>query len=51
MSFEELQALIPQYLAGELTAPEKDEFEAELRRNANLRIDVEELRSVWRGWR
>lgn len=49
MNFDELQALIPQYLAGELTLPEKVEFEDELSKNANLRIELEELRSVWQG--
>ena len=39
MNFDELQALIPQYLAGELTAEEKETFEDQLSKNANLRIE------------
>jgi hypothetical protein len=49
MNFDELQALIPQYLAGELTAAEREAFEEQLSKNANLRIELEELRSVWQG--
>jgi hypothetical protein len=49
MSFDELQALIPQYLAGELTPAEKEAFEEQLDQNASLRIELEELRSVWNG--
>ena len=49
MSFDELQALIPQYLAGELTRAEKEAFEEQLGKNASLRIELEELRSLWSG--
>ena len=49
MSFDELRLLIPQYLAGELTAAERETFEGELSKHANLRIELEELRSVWQG--
>jgi hypothetical protein len=49
MSFDELQALIPQYLACELTPAEKEAFEEQLGQNANLRIELEELRSLWNG--
>jgi HEAT repeats/Putative zinc-finger len=49
MSFDELQALIPQYLAGELTPAEKDAFEEQLGNNASLRIELEEMRSLWNG--
>jgi hypothetical protein len=49
MSFDELQALIPQYLAGELTAAEKEAFEEQVSKNANLRIELEEMRSLWQG--
>ncbi len=49
MSFDEWQALIPQYLAGELTAAEKEAFEDQLSKNADLRIELAELRLVWQG--
>jgi hypothetical protein len=49
MSFDELQALIPQYLAGELPTVEKENFEDELSKNADLRIELEELRFLWQG--
>jgi hypothetical protein len=49
MSFDELQALIPQYLAGELTPAEKEAFEEQLVNNASLRIELGELRSLWNG--
>jgi hypothetical protein len=49
MKFEEIQALIPQYLAGQLTAAEKETLEGELSRNAALRLELEELRSVWQS--
>jgi hypothetical protein len=49
MKFEEIQALIPQYLAGQVTAAEKETLEEELSKNANLRLELEELRSVWQG--
>jgi hypothetical protein len=47
MTFEEIRLLIPQYFAGQLTAAEKDIFEAQLNANPELRIEVEELRPVW----
>jgi len=49
MSFDELQALIPQYLAGELTGEETEAFEEQLGKNAHLRLELEDLRSVWQG--
>lgn len=49
MSFDEWQSLIPQYLAGELTAAEKEAFEDQLSKNADLRIELAELRLVWQG--
>ena len=42
-----LQEVIPQYLAGQLTAAEKASFEAELGRNLELRTEVEQLREFW----
>ena len=47
MTFEEIRLLIPQYLSGQLTPAEKDIFEAQLNGSAELRIEVEELRSLW----
>jgi hypothetical protein len=49
MKFEEIQAQIPLYLAGQLTSAEKESFEDHLRTNAELRIELEELRLVWQG--
>jgi hypothetical protein len=49
MSFDELQALIPQYLAGELTTAEEEAFEEQLGKNASLRMELKELRSLWSG--
>jgi hypothetical protein len=50
MSFDELQALIPQYLAGELTGEERKHLKNNCAQEcANLRIELEELRSVWQG--
>lgn len=47
MTFEEIRLLIPQYLSGQLTPAEKDIFEAQLNASPELRIEVEELRSLW----
>jgi len=44
MNFEEM---IPQFLAGQLSAAEKARFEAELSRNLELRAEVEQLRELW----
>jgi hypothetical protein len=49
MTPEEINLLVPQYLSGHLTPAESDVFEAELRANAALRLEVAELRSVWEG--
>ena len=49
MTFEEIRLLIPQYLSGHLTPAEKDSFEAQLGASPELRIEVEELRSLWDG--
>jgi len=49
MTPEETSLLIPQYLSGQMTPAEKDAFEAELGTNAGLRLEVDELRSVWEG--
>jgi hypothetical protein len=47
MTFEEIRPFIPQYLSGQLTPAEKDIFEAQLNASPELRIEVEELRSLW----
>lgn len=47
MTFEEIRLLIPQYLSGQLSPAEKDVFEAQLNASPELRIEVEELRSLW----
>jgi hypothetical protein len=47
MTSEEIRILIPQYLSGQLTATEKEAFEEQLRQNADLRIETEELRALW----
>jgi hypothetical protein len=47
MTFEEIRLLIPQYLSGQSTPAEKDIFEAQLNASPELRIEVEELRSLW----
>lgn len=47
MTSEEIRALIPEYLSGRLAAGEKNAFEGELQANADLRIEVEELRYLW----
>lgn len=49
MTSEECRLLIPQYLSDQLTAAERKLFEAHLNANAELRMEVEELRSVWEG--
>ncbi|MBV8832165.1 MAG: HEAT repeat domain-containing protein [Acidobacteriaceae bacterium] len=49
MTPEEIRHLIPQFLSGELTPDELATFEAELNANADFRIEVEELRSIWEG--
>ncbi len=47
MTLEEIRSLIPPYLSGQLTAAEKTAFESQLASNSALRIELEELRSVW----
>jgi hypothetical protein len=49
MTSEEIRLLIPQYLSGQLTRVEKDLFEEQLSTNAELRLEVEELSSLWDG--
>ncbi len=51
MTHEECRLLIPQYLAGQLTAGEKAALEAELSASASLRMEMEELRLLWEGLR
>ncbi len=47
MTSDELRLLIPEYLAGRLGPSEKREFEAQLHGNAELLMQVEELRATW----
>jgi hypothetical protein len=47
MTFEEIRLLIPQYLSGQLTPAEEDIFKTELNAKPELRVEVEELRSLW----
>jgi len=49
MTSEELKQSIPEYLAGRLSADEARSFEAALSSNAELQIEVEELRAAWQG--
>jgi len=49
MTPEEIRLLIPQYLAGKLTPMENVLFEGELSANAELRQELDELRSLWDG--
>lgn len=49
MTSEELRQLIPEYLAGRLAAADTRAFETELATNAELQIEVEELRAAWQG--
>lgn len=49
MTSEELRHLIPEYLSGRLSATEKASFEAQLSANAELQVEVEELRATWQG--
>ena len=47
MTFEEIRLLIPQYLSGQLTPAEEDVFNTQLNASPELRVEVEELRSLW----
>jgi hypothetical protein len=49
MTSEECRLLIPQYLSGQLTAPEHELFEHQLAVDEELRLEVEELGSLWEG--
>jgi hypothetical protein len=49
MTSEELRYLIPGYVSGQLTSAEQALFEEQLRKSAELRAEVEELRSLWQG--
>ena len=49
MTFEDYRLLIPQYLSDRLTPAEKELFEAQLSASADLRLELEELRSIWQG--
>lgn len=47
MTPEETRSLIPQYLSGALSTPDHESFERILESSAELRAEVEELRTVW----
>ncbi len=49
MTPDEFRLMIPEYLSGHLTVEQQAGFEAEMRANADLHIEVEELRSIWHG--
>jgi hypothetical protein len=49
MTLDEGRLLIPQYLSGDLTLAEGRLFEEQLAKSAELRLELEELRSVWNG--
>ncbi len=49
MTSEECRLLIPQYLSGQLTVPERQLFENQLGVDDELRVEVDELRSLWEG--
>ncbi len=49
MTSEECRLLIPQYLSGQLTALERQLFEQQLEVDHELRLEVEELSSLWEG--
>ena len=49
MTSEVLRQLIPEYLSGRLEPAHKALFETELHGNAELQIEVEELRATWLG--
>lgn len=49
MTSEELRQSIPEYLSGRMSAAETAAFEAQLSSNAELQIELEELRATWLG--
>lgn len=49
MTPEDYRLLIPEYLSGRLTAVETSFFESTIAADAALRVEVEELRSLWQG--
>jgi hypothetical protein len=49
MTPEAFRSLIPEYLSEQLTPDEKHSFEQQLLHDAALRVEVEELRDVWKG--
>ena len=49
MTSEECRVLIPQYLSGQLTELERQLFENQLGVDDELRLEVEELGSLWEG--
>jgi hypothetical protein len=49
MTSEECRLLIPQYLSGQLTELERQLFESQLAIDDELRLEVEDLGSLWEG--
>jgi len=49
MTSDECRLLLPEYLAGQLDGAEREQFEAQLSASAELRQELEELRSTWEG--
>jgi HEAT repeats len=47
MTYEEIRLLIPSYLSGQLTPAEEDFFKSQMDASPELRVEVEELRSLW----
>lgn len=49
MTSDECRLVMAAYLAGQLSGTEREQFEAQMSASAELREEVEELRSVWEG--
>src|SRR5260370_40444735 len=49
MTFEEIRGMIPESLGGQLKPADKELFEAEMTKSAELRVEVEQLRFLWEG--
>ena len=47
MTSDELRSLIPGYLSGQLTHPERELFEAQLIRSPELQAELAELQAIW----
>jgi hypothetical protein len=49
MTSDDFRQQMPEYLSGGLTPPERTLFEAQLNADAELRIELEEMRASWHG--